>query len=50
MTQAILLGCIALRFPGQELHWDNAQRRFSNLPEANEWLTVKPRKGYDLRV
>jgi predicted dehydrogenase len=50
MTQAILLGCIALRFPGQELHWDNARRQFSNLPEANQWLTFKPRKGYDLSV
>lgn len=48
MTQTILLGCIALRFPGKELHWDNDKRQFSDLPEANQWLTLKPRKGYDL--
>jgi hypothetical protein len=50
MTQAILLGCIALRFPGKELHWNHVKREFSNLPEANEWLTFKPRQGYDLSV
>ena len=48
MTQAILLGCIALRFPGKELLWDNAKREFSNLPEANTWLKFKPRAGYNL--
>jgi hypothetical protein len=48
MTQAILLGCIALRFPNQELKWDNAKHEFSNFPEANAWLTAKRREGYDL--
>jgi predicted dehydrogenase len=50
MTQAILLGCIALRFPGRDLHWDNDKRQFSNLPEANQWLTFKPREGYSLSL
>jgi hypothetical protein len=47
-TQAILLGCVALRFPGQELKWDAAKRQFSNVAEANEWLTFKPRPGYSI--
>lgn len=50
MTQAILLGCIALRFPGKELQWDNAKREFTNLPEANEWLSFKARAGYDMTI
>ena len=45
MTQAILLGCAALRFPGVELKWD-AQRRQFNHREANQWLASKPRAGY----
>jgi hypothetical protein len=49
MTQAILLGCVALRFPGITLKWDNAARRF-DLPEANAWLSSKPRAGFDLKV
>jgi len=47
-TQGILLGCIALRFPGQELLWDNEKKQFSNFPEANQWLSFKPREGYNL--
>ena len=50
MTQAILLGCAALRFPGKELKWDNKKRLFTNLPEANQWLASKPRAGYVLGV
>jgi predicted dehydrogenase len=49
-TQALLLGCIALRFPGQELLWDNEKKQFSNFAEANQWLSFKPREGYNLNA
>ena len=49
-TQGILLGCVALRFPGQELKWDNEKKQFSNFKDANEWLSFKPREGYNLGV
>ena len=50
MTQAILLGCVALRFPGQELKWDAKNSRFANHAEANQWLASRPRAGYALRA
>ena len=50
MTQAILLGCLALRFPGQELKWDAKRRRFSNHAEANRWLASTPRAGFVLKA
>lgn len=50
MTQAILLGCIALRFPGQELKWDADKSKFSNHEEANDWLSFKPRSDYRLSL
>ncbi|MDD2601148.1 MAG: Gfo/Idh/MocA family oxidoreductase [Kiritimatiellae bacterium] len=50
MTQAILLGCLALRFPGQELKWDAKKGRFSNHAEANKWLSAQPRAGFILKV
>ena len=46
-TQGILVGCIALRYPGQELKWDHSKQEFSNFKEANKWLSITPRKGYD---
>jgi len=49
-TQGILLGCIALRFPGQELHWDDQKKHFSNNLLANKWLDLKPRDGFPLQA
>ena len=37
LTETILLGTIAGRFPGQTLHWDNATARFEE-EEANAYL------------
>ena len=37
LTETILLGTIAGRFPGQKLHWDNATARFEE-EEANQYL------------
>jgi predicted dehydrogenase len=50
MTQAILLGCLALRFPGQELNWDSQKRCFTNFAPANQWLASKPRPGFSLEM
>ena len=49
-TQSLLLGCIALKYQGQELIWDNAKKQFSNNSEANQWLQINPRKGYSLSL
>lgn len=48
LTQAVLLGCIAQRFPGEELHWDQKQQRFSNHEKANQWLSFNARSGFDI--
>ena len=50
MIQMILLGCAALRFPGKTLKWDNKKHQFSNLPEADQWLSSNPRASYVLSV
>ncbi|MDA3926069.1 MAG: Gfo/Idh/MocA family oxidoreductase [Kiritimatiellae bacterium] len=50
MTQAIILGCLALRFPGEELKWDAKKACFSNHDEANKWLSFQPRAGFILKA
>lgn len=43
LTETILLGVIAGRFPNQTLHWDNEKARFSEK-EANQYLKGRYRK------
>jgi predicted dehydrogenase len=43
MTEAILLGTVAIRLPGQELAWDTAKLSIKNRPEATRHLARKYR-------
>ena len=47
-TEAILLGNVAARFPGQKLEWDSAALRVTNVPEANQFVQHQYRKGWTL--
>lgn len=47
LTEALLIGCIALRFPGEELHFDPKTMQFTNKPEANRWLRAPKRGDWD---
>lgn len=46
LTEVILLGTVALRCPGQELIWDAAQMKITNLPDANQYLRRSYREGW----
>ena len=48
MTEAILLGNIAVRFADQELRWDAEKLAFTNNAEATALLHYEPRKGWEL--
>ena len=46
LTEGVLLGGVATRFPKKVLEWDAAKLAFSNVPEANEWVRRPYRAGY----
>ncbi len=46
LTQVALLGLIAMRYPGQTLHWDDKAMHFKNHKEANSHLRASYRKGW----
>ena len=48
LTQAALLGAIAIRFPGQTLNWNDKKMRFTNNDAANEFVHPAYRKGWAL--
>jgi predicted dehydrogenase len=48
LTQAALLGAIAIRFPGETLKWDNEAMRFTNNDAANALVNQPYRSGWSL--
>ena len=48
LTESILLGGIASRFPNRKLEWDAAKLRFANVAEANQYLRREYRKGWEV--
>ena len=48
LTEAVLLGCLATRFPRTALEWDAAQLRVTNVPEANAFIRRRFRAGWEV--
>ncbi|MFO0810812.1 MAG: Gfo/Idh/MocA family oxidoreductase [Gemmataceae bacterium] len=48
MTEAILLGNIAIRMNGTKLDWDGPNLKFTNSPEATKFVTKEYRKGWSI--
>ncbi len=48
MAEAILLGTVAIRVPGQKLEWDSPRLKVTNSAEANHYLQRRYRDGWHL--
>jgi hypothetical protein len=46
MTEAILLGTVAIRVPDVLLEWDSANLKINNYPEAEKYLRRTYREGW----
>jgi predicted dehydrogenase len=46
ITETVLLGVIATRFPGEQLLWDTTAGQFTHHADANARLSKKYRKGW----
>ncbi len=49
LTEAILLGTVASRFPKTTLQWDVANMKFPNVPEADQYVRRAYRKGWEVK-
>ncbi len=47
LTEAVLLGCIAIRVPEKLLVWNSETLRFTNMPAADQWLSKPYRTGWE---
>lgn len=48
MTEAVLLGTVAMRLPGETLAWDGKAGRFTNSDAANAMIHETYRKGWEV--
>ncbi len=48
LTESVLLGCLATRFPQSELAWDAANLKVTNVPDANRFVRRTYRKGWEV--
>jgi predicted dehydrogenase len=48
LTEVVLLGCLATRFPLKTLEWDAAKLIVTNEPDANPFVRRRYRKGWEV--
>jgi len=46
LTEAVLLGNVAVRFPGETLEWNGPKLRFRNAPQGDKFLSRTYRDGW----
>ena len=49
LTEAVLMGPVATRFPNTTLEWDANKLKFKNSPEANRLIRRKYRAGWKVK-
>jgi len=49
LTEAVLLGSVATRFPQTTLEWNGAGLKFKNVKAANAYVRRKYRKGWEVK-
>jgi len=49
LTEAVLLGTVALRCPGHWLQWNPADMRVTNVADANRFIRRAYRQGWEVR-
>jgi predicted dehydrogenase len=48
LTEMVLLGCLATRFPKTDLKWDTRGLKFTNNDDANKFVRRTYRKGHEV--
>ena len=48
LTETVLLGNIAVRFPNETLKWDSEALRFTNNEQANAFVKTEYRSGWEI--
>jgi len=49
LTESVLLGSVATRFPKTTMQWDAKKLKFTNVSEANPYVRRRYRKGWEVK-
>ncbi len=49
LTESVLLGSVATRFPKTTLEWNVKELKFKNLKDANQYVRRSYRKGWEIK-
>lgn len=49
LTEAVLLGSVASRFPNKTLEWDASNLKFTNEPGADQYIRRSYRRGWEVK-
>ena len=50
LTESVIIGNVAARFPGETLEFDGKALKFPKKPEANQYLTRSYRQGWAVKT
>lgn len=50
LTEAVLLGNIAVRYRGETLEWNSETMKIENHQQANRWLRREYREGWEIQI
>ena len=48
LTETVVMGNLAIRYPQRKLDWDGLNMKVTNVPEANEYVNPPYRQGWSL--
>ena len=49
LTESVLLGSVATRFPKTTMQWDAKKLKFTNVSEANQYVSRRYRTGWEVK-
>ncbi len=50
LTETVVMGNLAIKYPNRRLDWDGENMRVTNFPEANSFVHMHYRKGWEINV
>ena len=48
LTETVVMGNLAIKYPNRKLKWDGENMKVTNFPEANDFVRMNYRAGWEI--